>query len=170
NQSISPQVEGVLGYPPAAFETDNTLWPRLIHPDDRERALAEIEQAQQAIGPFTSEYRLIARDGRIVWVRDESVAVRDADGKPKALNGLIFDITQQKLAEEALVESEARFREMLQNARLLAVIVDENAQITFVNEFLLELTGWTRAEVIGTSWYERFVPPERVAEFEPAFR
>jgi two-component system cell cycle sensor histidine kinase/response regulator CckA len=106
NVYMSPQVEAIVGYPPASFETDNTLWPRLIHPEDRERALADIELAQQAVGPFASEYRLIARDGRVVWVRDQSVVVRDADGVPRSLHGLIFDITHEKGLESQLQQAQ----------------------------------------------------------------
>ena len=165
NLYISPQVESILGYPPAAFETNNDLWPSLIHPDDREHALAGMVLAQQASGPFSSEYRFVAQDGRVVWIRDESVAIRDETGRPRYLHGLLFDITAQKLAEQALVASEARFRELLRDVRLLAVIVDMDGRVTFANDFLCELAGLSPGDVLGTDWFERFVPADRAAAF-----
>ena len=90
---------------------DNTLWAEVLHPDDRERVLAEQRQFQESGEPLSSEYRMLHRDGRVVWVRDESVIVRDDSGVPLYTQGFWLDITERKRVEEELrharVEAEA---------------------------------------------------------------
>ncbi|MFB3739880.1 MAG: putative bifunctional diguanylate cyclase/phosphodiesterase, partial [Candidatus Velamenicoccus archaeovorus] len=75
---------------------------RLLHPDDRERALIQLRESWQCEGAYTYEYRLIARDGRVVWVRDSSIVVCDEDGRPAFVHGVMLDITDQKRAEEQI--------------------------------------------------------------------
>ena len=97
---ISPQVEEVLGYSPDAWTSDPDLWGKLLQPDDREKMLAENARTNATGEPFRAEYRLIARDGRVVWVRDEATLVTDDDGRPKFWQGVMVDITERKRAEE----------------------------------------------------------------------
>ena len=70
----------------------------------------------------------------------------------------ITDRTPIKEAEADLVESERRFREILQNVRLVALCLDPKGTITFCNDFLLEITGWEREEVVGRNWFDLFDP------------
>jgi diguanylate cyclase (GGDEF)-like protein/PAS domain S-box-containing protein len=97
---VSPQIEDLLGITPREYIDDPDLWTRHLHPDDRERALATYEAGRESGEPFTFEYRLIARDGRPVWFRDSAVVLRDADGAPAFIEGVMLDITEQKQAEE----------------------------------------------------------------------
>lgn len=99
---ISPQHEELLGYPAEEWTSDNRFWERMIHPDDRERVVAEDERTDETGEPFRIEYRYIARDGSIVWVRDDAVLVRDEDGSPLFWQGVMFDITEQKRAQEEI--------------------------------------------------------------------
>jgi PAS domain S-box-containing protein len=71
------------------------------------------------------------------------------------------DITERKRAEVELKESERRFREMLEKAELVAVTLDTQGRVTFINDYLLSLTGWQRDEVMGENWFDRFIPPEQ---------
>ena len=97
---ISPQHEALLGYPAEEWTSDNRFWEKLIHPDDRERILAEDARTDETGEPFRVEYRYIARDGRTVWVRDDAVLVRDENGAPLFWQGVMFDITESKRTEE----------------------------------------------------------------------
>jgi PAS domain S-box-containing protein len=92
---MSPQVEGMLGYSPDEWKTDPELWVKLLHPDDRPRVLVENARTNAAGEPFRMEYRLIARDGRIVWIRDEAVIMRDSAGCPRYWQGIMLDITER---------------------------------------------------------------------------
>jgi PAS domain S-box-containing protein len=70
-------------------------------------------------------------------------------------------IAEQKQTEEAWRESERRFRELLENVRLVAVLLDTHGQVTFCNDYLLQLTGYHKEEVLGQDWFARFIPPEQ---------
>ena len=102
---ISPQVEAVLGYPPEEWISDPLLFRKTLHPDDRERVLAEDARTNITGEPFQMEYRQRAKDGRVVWVRDESVLVRDHEGGNPYWLGVQFDITDRREAEEALARA-----------------------------------------------------------------
>ena len=101
NLYTSPQVEPLLGYSPQAWQNDPELFVRLLHPDDRERVLAAHERAHDG-SPLSIEYRLVARDGHVVWVHDEARAIVGASGAPVALQGYLLDITAAKEADEQL--------------------------------------------------------------------
>jgi diguanylate cyclase (GGDEF)-like protein/PAS domain S-box-containing protein len=97
---ISPQVEGLLGYVPQEWYDDAELWPKLLHPDDRTRAIAENERHNETCEPFRMEYRMFHKDGHVVWVRDEATMVRDDAGAPLHSHGVMMDISERKRSEE----------------------------------------------------------------------
>lgn len=74
--------------------------------------------------------------------------------------GIIRDITERKRAEAVLLESERRFREMLSTVKQIAIMLDVRGNVTFCNDFLLELTGWQRAEALGQNWFKNFLPKD----------
>jgi PAS domain S-box-containing protein len=90
---MSPQYEALLGYPAETEIIDEEHWLRMLHPDDRERVLAEELRTDETGEPFKIEYRLIARDGRVVWVRDEATLLEDEDGNSLYWLGVQYDIT-----------------------------------------------------------------------------
>jgi diguanylate cyclase (GGDEF)-like protein/PAS domain S-box-containing protein len=96
----SPQVESLLGYSVQEWLDDPEFFAKLLHPDDRERVLAQVDHCNTTAEPFRSEYRLIARDGRTVWVQDESLVVCDDNGRPLFTQGYLLDITDRKRAED----------------------------------------------------------------------
>ena len=97
---ISPQIEDLLGYSPKEWVEDPEMWPKLLHPDDRARALAENERHNETGEPFRMEYRMFHRDGHIVWVHDEATMVRDERGVPSFSHGVMMDISDRKRGEE----------------------------------------------------------------------
>jgi diguanylate cyclase (GGDEF)-like protein/PAS domain S-box-containing protein len=100
---MSPQVTAMLGFRPQEWIADPDLWPSRLHPNDRARVLAQSDRANATGQPFLQEYRLIARDGREVWIRDEAVPIRDPDGTIHRWHGVMGDITERKHAEEQMV-------------------------------------------------------------------
>jgi PAS domain S-box-containing protein len=129
---ISPQVERLLGYPASEFTGAEPLWPWILHPDDRDRMLERSDRADASRQAFNEEYRLVAKDGHIVWVHDQAVLIRDEGGDPKYWQGVWVDITERKRAlelERALeVEreeaSELRALDEMKNTFLQAVSHD----------------------------------------------
>ena len=99
---VSPQVEEILGYSAEEFKTDPGLWARLLHPDDRERAL-EIESEHYLGDRNTSpiEYRMRTRDGGTVWLLDEAVLEPDEQGVP-VWHGVLYDVSERKGAYKEL--------------------------------------------------------------------
>ena len=102
---VSPQVEEILGYSAEQFLADPGLWARLLHPDDRERALA-VEDAALVGSRRTVpiEYRMFRRDGEVAWLLDDAVLEADEEGVP-VWHGVLFDITKRKRAEVELQNS-----------------------------------------------------------------
>lgn len=108
---VSPQIEDLLGYPRINFTLDPLFWTKILHPEDAEQVLEKSRQSAQTFEPFAMEYRVIAKDGRTVWLKDESVLIRDENGAPSHWLGVWTDITtiKQAEAEQAeLVKSMAR--------------------------------------------------------------
>ena len=97
---VSPQIETMLGYHVDEWMDDPELWPKILHPDDRARALAENARHNETGEPFSLEYRLYAKDGHLVWVHDEAVIVRDERGAPRYSHGVMMDISERKRTEE----------------------------------------------------------------------
>jgi two-component system, cell cycle sensor histidine kinase and response regulator CckA len=102
---ISPQIEALLGYPVDAWLRDSSMWERTLHPEDRERALAEMDSPSSAV-PAHSQYRLVAADGRAVTVIDRKVSTCQADGRRLFNQGFLVDISEQASLEEQLRQSQ----------------------------------------------------------------
>jgi len=112
---VSPQIESLLGFSQKEWLEDPVLWYTRLHAEDRERWHLEFARTCATGARFRSEYRFLARDGRVVWVHGEAQMVRDDFGRPLFLQGIAYDITEKKQAEDVLrrlnVELERRVRE-----------------------------------------------------------
>src|SRR5439155_501842 len=108
---VSPQIEALLGYSPQEWSGDAQFWRRCVHPDDADTAWEEFLRGRTSDQPFSSEFRMIRRDGGVVWVRNEFVLIRDSDGEPWVLQGALSDITALKEVEHTLRQALERERE-----------------------------------------------------------
>jgi diguanylate cyclase (GGDEF)-like protein/PAS domain S-box-containing protein len=99
---VSPQVETLLGWKPEDCVSHPEHWLTLVHPDDQERVLDAMSQAAASQEPFSAEYRVVASDGRTVWLRDMAVMVEDPSDGAQLWQGVRFDITAEKAAETQL--------------------------------------------------------------------
>lgn len=120
---VSPYIESFLGYTAEDWLNEKYGWKKFVHPDDLEAVVAKEDRTASVGEPFCSEYRLITKDGKVVWVRDEAALVRDEGGRPLFWQGVMFDITERKRAEEDvrrhLSELEALYENGLAISRLL---------------------------------------------------
>ena len=107
---VSPQLEALSGVPLEHWYDGTDGWSERVHPDDRDRAAAAYREAVTSGTPYRDEYRLLDADGNERWFHDRTIVVRDAQGAPLEIQGVIHDITDRKNAEQALVDSEARLR------------------------------------------------------------
>lgn len=102
---VSPQIEALLGYSAAEWTGKKSLWLERIHPDDRPQVLAVEAQCKATGAEFVAEYRMVARDGHVVWFSDHAVVMRDHRGQPQHLHGVMFDISGRKGLEEQLSQA-----------------------------------------------------------------
>jgi two-component system, cell cycle sensor histidine kinase and response regulator CckA len=102
---ISPQVIQLLGYNPAEWQEPN-FWKEVIHPADRERVLRAVDVAHASDADFADEFRVVTTDGRVVWIVDATVPVRDESGRVLYLQGFLRDVTEHKALEEQLRQSQ----------------------------------------------------------------
>ena len=155
---MSPQYEAMLGYPSEKEMLDEEHWLRVLHPDDRERVLAEEKRTDETGEPYRIEYRQIARDGRVVWVRDEATLIRDEEGNSLYWLGVQYDITEQKRTQEQLRQSEERFKVLSQEV-VEGIVLSENGKVIDANRSLTEMFGYGLEELIGKDAIE-LTPPE----------
>jgi diguanylate cyclase (GGDEF)-like protein/PAS domain S-box-containing protein len=135
-QYISPQIEALLGYPREAWLTDDELWLQVLHPDDAERMIQADERARSTLSSLFAEYRMIGRDGRVVWVSEKAAVVRDAASGALFWQGVMVDITDRKRAEEALETSERQFRSIFDAAAIGVMTLDLEGRILEANPTL----------------------------------
>ncbi|MGH2661910.1 MAG: putative bifunctional diguanylate cyclase/phosphodiesterase [Actinomycetota bacterium] len=153
---VSPQIEWMTGYPPEEWVGDPTLWAQRVHPDDLDRVVAmeaRVWEEASGLGPgefpaLSMEYRLVGKDGRVVWVRDEAFVVPEDDGTPGTLRGVLVDITDRRALEEQLsrqafydaltnLANRALFRDRVQHA-----LVGVRRRAAAVTVLMVDINGF----------------------------
>lgn len=144
---ISPQAESILGYSPFEWQADPELWIRAMHPDDRDRVVQD-DRASVERGTFSSEYRMIARDGRVVWFQDEANVVEDPVSGVRFWHGVMLDVTQQKLAEVSHWELAAKYRTLVEQIPAVVYLAEygEQGDWLYVSPQLERVLGYTPEE------------------------
>ena len=163
---MSPQYEIMLGYPADAEIVDEEHWLRVLHPDDRKRVLAEEHRTDETGEPFRVEYRMIARDGRVVWVRDEATLLKDQEGNPLYWLGVQYDITEQKRSEEEFRKSEERFRATFEQAAVGILQVGLDGGWLRFNDKFCDIVGYDREELGAASVFSLISPEDFDRDFE----
>ena len=151
-----------------------TTWKDLIHPEDLDAALADKEQLKREPGKsLESERRYVRRSGKVVLGRQRSFLVRDGDGNPSYFVVHAEDITERKWTEEALRESEERFRVMADGCPMPIWTTNAAGGIQFTNRVFRQFCGVPHEEVVGRKWELLIHPHDRpafLAETERAVR
>ena len=159
---VSAQAERLLGYPASAWLDDPDFWAAHIHPADRDASVQYCVASTQDGRDHQFDYRMIAADGRVVWLQDR-VTVHLVDGRPTTLRGVMVDITERKRAEEAVRESEVRFRALADSAPMMVWSDDPHRRCDFVNQRWVDFTGRDLAALPLLGWADLVHPDDRAA-------
>jgi PAS domain S-box-containing protein len=164
---VGPQIESMIGYPRTAWFTQENLWRRILHADDREKVITAYSAAVSARASFSCEYRLVGPDGRTTWVRDSSTLVDN--GERSHRQGFIVDITELKRAEEQLERNATLLRGLIDATVDGMCLTDQEGEILIANRPLRRLVGGLGLAGEGPiherllSIAERTTEPERYA-------
>jgi PAS domain S-box-containing protein len=145
---VSPQAEQVLGYPMRHWLDQLDFRSAHIHPDDRDWVMDYYLASSQKKRKYSLEYRMIAADGRTVWVQDNVTVEIDEHG-PAILRGIMMDISQGKQAEGAIRESEAQLRSLFEEVPIAYQSLDIDGHYLDVNKGLSTLLGYSHDELLG---------------------
>jgi PAS domain S-box-containing protein len=169
---ISPQIETFLGFTPREWTSDDEQWARLLHPDDRERVLAENAAPYVPGKVFNLDYRMYAKDGRLVWLHNEAVPVLGPDGVPTAWQGVVLDITAQKDAETHLRDAEERYRAIVEHipGAVYVDVPDGSMRSIYVSPQIRQILGVSPdAWVSQPDLWLRMMHPEDRSEIEGSY-
>ena len=111
---VSPQIEIILGYTPKEWLANPKFWQTRLHPNDREGVIHTVEESERTGDPSSMEYRMLARDGKIVWFHDQAVLLRDDKGQPLYWQGIKVDVTTRKQAEAEILSLNAELERRVQ--------------------------------------------------------
>ncbi len=159
--SWSEEVYRIYGYTPGEFVPTVDRLMEIIHPDDRELVRKNIDDALYEYKPYDFEHRIVRPDGTERVVHRRAEVVFDEEGGPRRMIGAIHDITGRRKAEEALRESEERFRGAFEDAPIGVALVGLDGRRFRVNRALCEMLGYSEEELLGRNYLETVHPEDR---------
>lgn len=164
----SPRWIEMRGYTEGEVSDREEEWSSGIHPEDKDRVIAAIRAHVAGETPvFSEEYRIRCKDGSWKWVLDRGIARRDASGRAIRMAGSETEITMRKRAEEALRESEERYRLLADYTEEIVMLNDTHGNRLYISPSFFRKTGWTVEEVMSADWRAR-VHPEDLSHVEAA--
>jgi len=167
---VSPQIEAALGFSQEEWLEDPVRWYSHIHPDDKQRWSTEAAEMFLTGNPLRSAYRVLSRDGRVIWFHCEAKMIRKPDGEPWFIHGVGFDITDLKRTEEALQEERNVVSAILDTVGALVMVLDPDGRILRFNPACERMSGYTFEEVRGKVIWDLFLIPEDVERFKASFQ
>jgi two-component system CheB/CheR fusion protein len=166
---VSPQIEALLGFSQAEWLEDPVRWYERIHPDDKQRWSQEAAEMFLSGRPLRSAYRVIARDGRVVWFHCEAKMIHREDGEPWFIHGVAFDITDLKRTEEELQAERNVASAILDTVGALVLVMDREGRIVRLNRACQQLTGYSIEEVRGKCPWNLFLDGHEAERFRTFF-
>ena len=150
SQYVSPQIERLFGYPRERW-SDAEFFVSILHPEDRDQTIASHALAfARGDDRWSTEYRLVAADGRTVSVRDEARIVKDERGSPLYVQGFMMDVTEQSLAHAEVGRQKQYFEALVEASPVAIVVMDTAERVTGWNPAATELFGYTAEEAAGS--------------------
>lgn len=165
---ITENIRIQLGYEPYEFTENTDFWANHIHPEDAPHVFSSLSTFFER-GHHTHEYRFLHKDGTYRWMYDGLRLIYGIDGKPTDIVGSMIDITERKQIEETLIDSEARFKGLVETSSDLIWEVDTNGAYTYVSPKIKDLLGYELEDLIGRRPHE-FKLPEEQSRLKREFR
>lgn len=156
---VSPQIEAILGFTQEEWLNDPVRWYQQIHPDDKNRWSVEAAELFLLGNPLKSLYRMMSRDGRVVWFHCEAKMVRNHDGRPWFIHGVAFDISELKTTEEALKKSAEQLKALSRRLMEVQELERRNIALELHDEIGQVLTGLKLTLEVSTK-----LPPTEVGD------
>jgi PAS domain S-box-containing protein len=166
---VSPEIEAALGYSREEWLEDPVRWYERIHPDDKRRWSLEAANMFVTGKPLRSAYRVIARDGRVVWFQCDARMVRRPDGQPWFIHGVAFDISDLKDTERALQQERNVVSAILETVGALVTVLDPEGRIVRFNRACELTTGYSLAEVRDKHIWDFFLQTEEIQQANKIF-
>ncbi len=167
---VSPQIEATLGFSQAEWLEDPVLWYRQVHPDDKDRWSVEASEMFVSGKPLRSAYRVVARNGRVIWFHCEAKMIRHPDGRPWFIHGVGFDITDLKRTEEELQNERNVVSAILDTVGALVVVLDRDGRIVRFNRACQQISGRSLEQTVGQHVWNVFLIDEEKERFQEVFR
>jgi PAS domain S-box-containing protein len=167
---VSPQIEAMFGYPAENWLNDDDFFEHVLHPEDRGRVMADhVAVFKREDDAWTFQYRIVAADGRTVWVRDQAVIVRDEHGAAQYVQGFLIDITEQvereaerMAAVEAQRDAEYRYRQLIENLPLAVYLdrPDETGTSVYISPSVERMFGYPPEQWLDEAFFKSVLHPE----------
>ena len=152
---MSPRIKELTGYTPDEWYAIPDIWFKSIHPADQERINKAYEKSHENGIAFSEEYRFIRRDGRTIWIKEDTNLIRDGNRNPLYWQGILLDITQEKESQASIRESEERFRRIFHSSPIATCVVTlEDGRFIDANQAFLNLIGTSLESLIGNTSVE----------------
>jgi len=156
---IDPIVKEILGYKDHEIPNDIEVWSSYIYPDDKKPVMAAAQACLDGkIPKYVYEHRMMHKDGSIRWIFTQGNVIRDSDGNAIRLIGTDTDITERKNAEEALLESERKYKDLFEKSPEAIVLVNQDFKIIDCNNAAARIGGLPREDIIGKYFGEEIIP------------
>jgi len=153
-----------IGYTADDMMSGRVSWQDIMHPDDARKVIRELARhASEGIPEFQMDFRLLAKSGEVRWVSNRTKAIFDDKGLLTHYQGILVDITEQKIIYEALLESETRYRAVVEQQTELICRITPQAVLTFVNDACCRFFGKTHEELLGHNFMEFIYAEDRLS-------
>jgi PAS domain S-box-containing protein len=147
----SEQNARLLGYEPGEVEASYENWIARVHPDDRQQITKEFDECYARETDIDMEYRVLLPDGKVRWIHNRGKRLTNRKDGSVTLTGIQTDISSHKRVEQALQESELRFRTVFENVAVGNIVINEKGIIEMCNFAAVQMFGYETDEIVGTN-------------------
>ncbi|MFH2116231.1 MAG: PAS domain S-box protein, partial [Spirochaetota bacterium] len=167
---VNHAVAEIYGYTVEEFLGDPTLWENSIHPEDKEGVFAAFTEAQRKMESVAIEYRIIRKDKIVRWVTDHAIWEKDQQGNVVSLNGVVYDITERKRAEEQTKQLQEYLQLQFERIPIAYITWDIEFRVRSWNPAAERIFGFTAQEALGKHPYDLIVPKEAQPHVDDLWR